>query len=124
MQGFLLSELISRCEMMAVTMGSYARGPDHTYQSGSTKSTVDYILADLAVADMVQECWTHEMEDQNTSNHLPQTVVLSCAVIPLHQNSNSVQSVDWDAAVKDGKVVSYAEEVERRLQPYIYIMLR
>ena len=47
-------------------MGSYAREPGHTYQSGSTKSTVDYILADLAVADMVQECWTHEMEDQNT----------------------------------------------------------
>ena len=99
-------------------MGSYARGPDHTYQSGSTKSTVDYILADLAVADMVQECWTHEMEDQNTSDDLPQTVVLSCAVIPLDQNNNSVQSVDWDAAVKDGKVVSYTEEVERRLQPY------
>ena len=46
-QGVLLHDLLDRCELNVVSLGSLSSGETYTYRSGSTTTTVDYVLMDL-----------------------------------------------------------------------------
>ena len=72
-QGVLLQELMDRCRLSAVSLGSVAKGPKHTYCGGENHTTADYIQMDLRASASLASCLTHEMADLNTSDHLPIT---------------------------------------------------
>lgn len=82
-QGVLLHELIGRCNLSAVPLGSLASGPVSTYVSGEMRSSVDYVLMDVDAASMLLSCYTHPMDDFNTSDHLPLTASLKY-MSPVH----------------------------------------
>ena len=46
-QGVLVSEVMERCNLSAVSVGSLFSGPSFTCLSGDVRTTVDYILADV-----------------------------------------------------------------------------
>ncbi len=77
-QGVMLHDLICRCDLNAVTQGCAASGEKHTYKSGSTMTTVDYVLMDLVAASFMSSCVTLSEVDLNTSDHLPISVSLNC----------------------------------------------
>ena len=64
------------CELSAVSQGILTSSPAYTYCSGETRTTVDYVFMDVETASMITVYVTHDMEDLNTSNHLPITVSL------------------------------------------------
>ena len=72
--GVLLHEMMEKCNLSAVSLGSMASGPGYTYLSGESQTTVDYILMDVEAASMMWSCITHHMDHLNTSDHLPMTV--------------------------------------------------
>ena len=45
-QGVLVGDLMARCHLNAISLGSVATGPCHAYESGSKRTIVDYIFAD------------------------------------------------------------------------------
>ena len=47
LQGVLLQDVMDRCSLSAVSLGSLASGPGYTYCSGEVRTTVDYILMDV-----------------------------------------------------------------------------
>ena len=77
-QGHLLHGVLERCGLNAVSLGSLASGPGYTYCSGSTRTTIDYILMDVSFKSMLQSCQTLQMDDLNTSDHLPIVASLQC----------------------------------------------
>ena len=75
-QGFLLHQLVTRSDLYVATLADNASGPSYTYASGETKTTIDYILLNIDAASLTEGCDTLEDNDLNTSDHLPQSVVL------------------------------------------------
>ena len=55
-QGVLVGDLMARCHLNAISLGSVATGPCHTYESGSKRTTVDYIFADEEATSMLLRC--------------------------------------------------------------------
>ena len=47
-----------------------------TFQSGDTRTTIDYIMLDVSAASVLESCGTLEDDDLNTSDRLPQLVQL------------------------------------------------
>ena len=52
----LLGEVLDRCKLHAVSLGEAVSGPDYTYHSGKSSTTVDYILADVEASSCVESC--------------------------------------------------------------------
>ena len=94
-QGVLLFDLMERCNLSAVSLGSCASGMLHTYQSGSTKTTVDYVLMDLEAVSMMISCETVAEDDLNLSDHLPLSVRMSCGEVPECGSSQESGRIDW-----------------------------
>ena len=119
-QGVLLQELMDRCGLSAVALGSLAKGPKHTYCGGENHTTVDYILMNLRASASLASCLTHEMADLNTSDHLPITAsMLYKAHTGKDEGIFTGRRVDWDYARKTGKVTEYVQEVCVRLTPLL-----
>ena len=57
-QGHLLHGVLERCGHNAVSLGRLASGPGYTYCSGTTRTTIDYILMDVCSTSMLQSCLT------------------------------------------------------------------
>ena len=79
-QGVLLGEVLDRCKLHAVSLGEAVSGPDYTYHSGNSSTTVDYILADVEASSCVESCEVLEDTDLNMSDHLAISVTLSCDI--------------------------------------------
>ena len=90
-------------------MGSAASGPSHIYQSGDTKTTVDYVVMDIEAASMMLSCCMHRMDDLNTSNHLPMTAAMVYAPLLQDNKRNEQQqpSINWDQVRKNGEIGKY-----------------
>ena len=76
LQGDLLSDIMDRHKLCTVSQCEWATGPLHTYVSGNIMTTVDYIIASLAIS-MILSCKTLPMMDLNMSDHLPLVTDLS-----------------------------------------------
>ena len=86
---------MGRCELSAVCQGEMASGPDYTFCNGDVHTIVDNILMDVEAASMTS-CFTHFMEDLNTSDHLPLTVAMIYnACLDTYSKSNSFKKIDW-----------------------------
>ena len=67
-QGVLLGEVLDRCKLHAVSLGETVSGPNYTYLSGNSLTTVDYILADVEASACIERCQVYEDTDQITSH--------------------------------------------------------
>ena len=74
-QGVLISEVMARCNLSAVSLGSLVTGSNYTYFSGDVHSTVDYVFADAGAISLMSGCVVAEMEDLNISNHIPSLLI-------------------------------------------------
>ena len=111
-QGLLISELMSRYSLIAVSLGSLATGPQYTYVSGNVCSTVDYVFADAGAVSLMSTCHIAEMEDLNTSDHVPITVEMSYDPLPPVCTSFSVSpKFDWALAMSNGFLRNYQDAV-------------
>ena len=71
LQGILLSNIMDRHNLCAVSQCDSATGSLHTYVSGNSMTTVDNITASLDATSMISPCKTLPMTDLNKSDHLP-----------------------------------------------------
>ncbi len=107
LQGVLLQEVMERCNLSAASLGCMASGPVHTYYSGDTCTTVDYVLTDVEAASLMSSYCTHQMADLNTSDHLPLSVTLMYdASTQVAGATQGLPKIDWDLARKSGAMMS------------------
>lgn len=88
----------------------YLRGPWHlvlptpTAVYSDVQTTVDYILMGVEAALTTTSCFTHEVSDLKTSDHLPLTASLVYSIVPVqdaNDNDNvNVVSLIWPALIK------------------------
>ena len=76
----LPGDLLNRCELHAVSLSSTASDSVYSFRSGDRFTTIDYILTDVEAYSCVDQCWTHDDDDLNQSDHLPLSVKLACSV--------------------------------------------
>ena len=114
-QGVLLFDLLGRCEFSAMSLGSASGGECYTYKSGTTTTTVDYVLMDLAAASMMMSCEILVEADLNTSDHLPLTVALDCSQVCGKEQERSIVGVDWEEARQSGALLDYEMEVREKM---------
>ena len=119
MQGLLLQELLERCELSVVSQGAMASGPAYTFCNGDVKTTVDYILMDIEAASMMTSCFTHCMEDLNTSDHLPITVFMAYDACLDNCSGSNPSGFNWIESKKSGALAVFATEIQRKLEPFI-----
>ena len=108
-QGLLLGEVFDRCSLHAASLSEHATGPDYTYHSGTSFTTVDYIFTDIEASSCVEQCWTHDDDDMNLSGHLPISAKFSCNVATQAKHDPDWIRIDWSKAVGSGKVFMYQE---------------
>ena len=115
LQEVLLQAVLEKCELSAVSQGALASGPGYTYCTGEVRTTVDYILMDVGAVSMMDSCYTHPMDDLNTSDYLPLTVSLSYDVCLSVQSRNNdtlrFKRIDWVEAEKSGALDEFASEL-------------
>ena len=56
-QGLLLHQHIVSSDLFVASLSEIAYGPSHTFQSGDTKTTIDYIMLDVCAASPTGELW-------------------------------------------------------------------
>ena len=118
-QGVLLGEVLDRCKLHAVSLGEAVSGPDYTYHSGNSSTTVDYILADVEASSCVESCEVLEDTDLNMSDHLAISVTLSCDISTQFAKDPNWIRIDWAKAGKSDAMLNFQREVSNRLKPYI-----
>ena len=59
-QGLLLHQLITRCNLYAVSLPSLSQGPQYTFHNSVLQTTVDYILVSHDTTGYIQQCLTHD----------------------------------------------------------------
>ena len=118
-QGVLLGELLGRCKLHATSLSNSASGPEYSFHSGDRFTTIDYILTDVEASSCTEQCWTHEDDDLNQSDHLPVSVKLSCNVTTQPVQDHNWIRIDWTKAVKSGALTSFQETLKDRLKPFL-----
>ena len=67
-------DLIDRNSLFAVSCSSITTGPNYTYISGQTATTVDYILVNTKLVPYMNSCEILTPDPLNLSDHLPISV--------------------------------------------------
>ena len=119
LQGVLLGYLLDRCKLHAVSLCESVSGPNYTYKSGETCTTVDYILADIEASSCIDSCRVHSDEDLNTSDHLALSVTLSCHIPTQFTSDPNWNKIDWTKAAKSQVLQAFQSKVAFRLKPFI-----
>ena len=118
-QGMLLQQLITRCNLYAVSLSSLATGPQYTFKSGISQTTVDYILASHDSSHYVQKCCIHPPAPLNCSDHLPISVLLRCCHA-LADEPLPKKRVNWSEALKSRQLLyGYQMQVSSIVTPLI-----
>ena len=110
LQGILLSDVMNRHNLCAVSQCEWASGPLHTYVSGNSMTTVDYIIASPDAISTISSCKTLPMNDLNMSDHLPLIAELSIerpAQTQRNLRVNQHLQLDWEHATKSGEINEY-----------------
>ena len=116
MQGVLLNDMLHRCYLNTISLGSAASGLGYTYISGNIQTTVDYIIADKEATSMLSYCQTRPMEDLNTSDHLPLIAEMIYAPVLEEAPTSMPTRIDWKLAVSSGQTNSYRESIANQLR--------
>ena len=115
-QGVIVNDMIGRCNLNAISLGSAAVGSCYTYASGDTRSIVDYILADEEATNMLHQCCTLPFEDLNISDHLP--LIAEMMYVPVHKGDSHCAApprIDWKVAVSSGDIANYQLAVSKSI---------
>ena len=57
-RGVLWKELLNRHSLFVASLGALSTCPIHTYSSGDHSTTLDYVIGNVALAEMLQSCET------------------------------------------------------------------
>ena len=118
-QGVLLKELMDRCGLTDASSGCLAKGPDYTYCSGVVRTKVDYALMNVEAASLLSDVKILEMEDLNTSDHLPIVVSVTDGGSGSTMMVGEMgRRVAWDK-VTDDVVDGYVGEVRECVAPFM-----
>ena len=118
-QGVLLREMMDRGKLCDASSGCLAEGPDFTYSSGVVRTKVDYALMNVEAVTLLSSSVTREMEDLNTSDHLPIIVYLSNVSLNLKSEGEVLgRRVLWDRVDDDSKE-EYISEVQMLIEPLL-----
>ena len=118
-QGLMLGELLNGCKLHAASLSGITSGPEYTYHSGDKFTTIDYIFTDIEASSSVDQCWTHEEDVLNQSDHLSLSLKLSCNIATqLSQDFNCI-NIDWSKAGKSEAITLFQKAVKDRFSPFI-----
>ena len=119
-RGVLWKELLDRHSPFVTSLGALSMGPIHTYSSGDHSTTLDYVIGNVALAEMLQSCETLYDDPLNTSDHLPIFTRLASQHQPPSQEApKKPVRLDWDLAARDRSAFTYAAQVEAIVNPLL-----
>ena len=119
-RGILWKELLDRHSLFVASLGALSTGPIHTYSSGDHSTTLDYVIGNVALAEMLQSCEILDDNPLNTSDHLPILTKLAFQhQLPLKEPPKKSVRLDWDLAARDGSASMYAAQVEAIVNPLL-----
>lgn len=110
-QGRLLYELMASLDLYAVSLSEVAQGPNFTFSNGVHETTVDYSFIDSYMTSNVTKCSILPKNPLNLSDHLPVTLSLGLTPVGSQSGNAGVPRVNWNRAIKDGSIETYAESV-------------
>lgn len=108
-RGWKWKELIDHHSLYVPSLSSLSQGPVHTYHSGSVSSTVDYVVGNHAISQLLTSCCSMDDHPLNTSDHLPLSLNLRLRIPSSTLASNSSSPLNWRAATTDGSSATYAK---------------
>jgi hypothetical protein len=104
-----------------------AAGPEHTYYNGVVCTKVDYVMMDIGATSMLSSVVTREMEDLNTSDHVPLVASLLGGTKAADvATEDYTRKVSWDS-IDEVCENTYVAEVNNLLQSflgYVIVTLR
>ena len=116
-RGILWKYLLDKHSLFVASLGSLSSGPTHTYSSGGHSTTIDYIIGNTALAELLLSCKTLNDDPLNTSDHLP---ILAKLVFQqqllLDDMSVKPPRLNWDLASNDGL---YSAQVDEFVKPFL-----
>ena len=113
-QGLLLQQHIIKSDLFVASLSDIAYGSPHTFQSGDTRTTIDYIMLDVSAASLLESCGTLEDDDLNTSDHLPQSVQLEFLCKPNDSTVLGKIMIDWSKVEFSCVLHTYHSEISAR----------
>ena len=122
-QGRLLNDLIDRNSLFAVSCYSITTGPNYTYPSGQTATTVDYILVNTELVPYVNSCEILTPDPLNLSDHLPISVSICVNNIKYTHSEPTPSKINWSKACKDGSIHLYTSKVQSEVIPLLHTTL-
>ena len=112
--------MLDRHSLFVASLGALSTGPIHTYSSGDHSTTLDYVIGNVALAEMLQSCETLDDDPLNTSDHLPILTRLASQHQPPSQEApKKPVRLDWDLAAHDESGFTYAAQVEAIINPLL-----
>ena len=57
-RGVLWKDMLDRHSLFTASLGALSSGPIHTYSSGGHSTTLDYVIGNAALAELLQSCKT------------------------------------------------------------------
>ena len=119
-QGILLHQLITRCNLYAVSQTSLSQGPLYTFQNDVSQTTVDYVIASHNATEYIRHCYTHDISPLNTSDHLPITAVLQFAHSTVNpQELSTKKRINWSKVPNSTNLYHYQKRVADFVAPLI-----
>ena len=99
----LLHHCIHRHNLYSVsTSTNNVSGPNYTFFSSTSHSTVDYILTESSLVGQVTSCQVHEHHPLNLSDHLPVSMVIMLHTSVPPPPAKTVKPINWSKAVENG----------------------
>ena len=84
--------------------------------------TVDYVLGNLALANVLSSCSILDDYPLNTSDHLPITLTVDLSLIKQSQPSTSISPMlNWELSQKDGSISTYSSLSDDLVKPLMNI---
>ena len=119
-RGILWKELLDRHSLFVTSLGALSTGPIHTYSSGDHSTTLDYVIGNVVLAEMLQSCEILDDNPLNTSDHLPILTKLAFQhQLPSQEPPKKPVRLDWDLAACDRSASTYAAQVEAIVNPLL-----
>ena len=112
--------ILDKHSLFVASLGALSSGPIHTYSSGDHSTTLDYVIGNAALANVLQSCETLVDDPLNTSDHLPILTKLAFTPKIFSQNAQDKSTrLNWDLAAHNGSTSEYAAQVEEIVKPLL-----
>ncbi len=96
-QGIMLHEFVARSDMFIASLSNHANGPNYG------EEILKRLLLDVDDAALMSSCRVHDVDNLNTSDHLPifvevniSTSPIDCTIKDLHRTNWTIEPKNWD----------------------------